>query len=180
VASDEKPSVEVARGSMRTSVLLILLAVFLFVGLLVAPMGLRGRALTRALVEFPSGLRAWLATHAIEAGVVFVVGSIVSFVGAWLLLMAFLEVRLGRARFFEDRIELEKYVLNSLGSFGPKRHTVSWSELVAFRDDHTSHVTLVRRPPRFLDRVRLTIPTATPELREVVVRELVARGVPRA
>jgi hypothetical protein len=105
--------------------------------------------------------------------------SMVATIGALVVAVVYLERRLGRATFFADRLELEKYVLSLGLRFAPTRHVLAWSEVAGFTDGSRSHIGIVRRRARFLDGYRLTIPTPDDASREMVVLELEQRGIAR-
>jgi hypothetical protein len=127
--------------------------------------------------SFVKTLPPALASHGLAVWFFFVGLSAALFAAVMFAAMLYMEPRMGRARFYADRLELDKFVM--IIRLTGERYRIPWSELAGFADGSASHVSVVRKRPRFFERVRLSIPTPTPELRETVVNELVGRGLAR-
>ncbi len=169
--AEEIPTLEVRVGSFGRSLLLM----FLYGSFLFAIMF--GSWHSRFFERFAGYLPVAVRSIPILDYWIWAAGVGVLLVG-WVGLMFFYEPRMGRARFFADRIELEKYVMvvNPLGD----RHVLRWDSIVAFDDSAQNHVRLVRRTRGWFDRFRLTIPTMTEGDRIRILEELERRGVRRS
>ncbi|MEZ0230981.1 MAG: hypothetical protein ACAI25_20350, partial [Planctomycetota bacterium] len=148
----EVPLLEVRAGSVGRSLLLMVLHGCALAAIMLGSWLGRFTALERIAAYLPPFVRSiFILDYWVWAAGVVVL--LVGLVG----LMCYYEPRMGRARFFADRLELEKYVmvLNPLGD----RHTVRWETVVAFDDSFSSHVRLAMSPRRWFERYRFTIPT---------------------
>lgn len=170
-ASAEEPLFETRRGGALLSN--VLAWVYMLACLGVVFISREVRAFERIAPHLPAAVRSipYLAVH------VWVVGAIVA-LGVFCCLAVFHEPRMGRARFFADRIELDKYVIvvNPRG----EKHVLPWSGIVAYDDASASFVRLVRSRPRMLDSLRLTVPTPGEKERLLLLAELERRGIRRA
>jgi hypothetical protein len=174
---DERPSLDVGAGSRRIAIALVYLVLVLVAALYGVGSYVRLHYWLQVVFAIPA-LRA-SPDLASSAYLTLQISSAVVTIGAYVFALAYIDRRLGRATFFADRLELEKYLLTSSWRFAPARHVLAWSEVAGFRDRARSHIGIVRRNSRFLDGYRLTIPTPDDASREKVVVELERRGIAR-